>query len=51
MKLMALELDDRDMMVILFLLFCKRKIVSETIFWIAGTRNQVPDRAFPLKFL
>ena len=24
MKLMALELDDRDMMVILFLLFCKR---------------------------
>ena len=46
MKLMALELDDRDIMVIRFLLFCKREITFETVFWIAGTRNQVADRAF-----
>ena len=38
---MALELDDRDMMMIRFLSFCKRKIIFETIFWIAGTQNQV----------
>ena len=48
MKLMALELDDRDMMVIRFLLFCKREIIFDTNVWIAGTRNKVPDGA---KFL
>ena len=48
---MALELDDRDMMVIRFLLFCKSKIISETIFCIAEIRNQVLDKAFPWKFL
>ena len=32
MKLMALELDDRDMMVIRFLSFGKREIIFETIF-------------------
>ena len=50
-KLMTLELDDRDKMVICFLLFCKREIIFETIFWIAGTQNKVPDRVFPWKFL
>ena len=51
MKLMALELDDRDKLVIHFLLFCKREIIFQTIFWMAATRNQVPDRAFSWKFL
>ena len=46
-----LELDDRDKIVIRFLVFRKREIIFETIFWIAGTQNQVPDRAFPWKFL
>ena len=50
MKLMGLELDDKGMMKIRFLSFCKRDNL-ETIFWIAGTGNQVPDRAFPWKFL
>ena len=31
MKLMPLELGDGDMMVIRFLLFCKRGIIYETI--------------------
>ena len=43
MKLMALELDDRDKLVIHFLLFCEREIIFQTIFWMAATRNQVPD--------
>ena len=47
MKLTALELDDRDILVIRVLLFCKRKIIFETIFRTAGTRNQVPDIVFP----
>ena len=51
MKLMVLELDNRDVMVLRFLLFCGREIILETVFWIAVTRNQVPDRAFPWKFL
>ena len=42
---------DRDMTLIRFLLFCKREIIFETIFWIAGASNQVSDRAFPWKFL
>ena len=46
MKLMALELDDWDMVVIRFLLFCKREIIFDTILWIAGSRNQVRDGAF-----
>ena len=46
MKFMALELDYGNMMVIRFLLFCKREIIFETIFWISGTQNEVPDRAF-----
>ena len=50
-KLMTLELDDRDKMVIFFLLFCKREIIFETIFWIAGTQNEVPGRVFPWEFL
>ena len=37
MKLMALELDDRDKLVIHFLLFCKREIIFQTIFWMAAT--------------
>ena len=32
MKSMTLELDDRDVMVIGFLLFCEREIIFETIF-------------------
>ena len=48
---MHLELDDKDMMVIRYLLFYKRNIVFEIIFWIPGTRNQVPDRIFPWKLL
>ena len=51
MKVMALELDDRDMIVIRFLLFCKREIIFETIFWVVGTLKQVFDRAFRWKFL
>ena len=52
MKLiMALELDDRYAMVIRFLLFCKREMIFETTFWIAGARNHVPHRAFPCMFL
>ena len=47
MKLMALELDDRDTLVIRVLLFCKRKIIFKTISRTAGTRNQVPDRVLP----
>ena len=46
MKLMALELDGRDILVIRVLLFSKRKIIFETICQTAGTRNQVPDRVF-----
>ena len=46
MNLMAWQLGDRDKVVICFLLFCKREIIFETIFWIAGTQNQVPDRFF-----
>lgn len=45
MKLMALKLDDRYVMVIYFF------IILEIIFWIAVTQNQVIDRAFPRKFL
>ena len=48
---MALELDDRDIMLIRFLLFYKREIIFEAIFWIAADRNQVPDKNFPWKFL
>ena len=48
---MALELDYEDMMMIRFLLFRKREIIFKTIFWIAGTWNQVPDKAFPWKIL
>ena len=51
MSLMAWELDDRDKVVIRFVLFCKREIIFETIFWISGTQNQVPDRVFPWEFL
>ena len=40
MTFTALELDDKDMMVIR-LLFFKREIISETIFWIAVARNRV----------
>ena len=50
MNLMALELVDRDKVVIRFLIFCKKEIIFETIFWIAGTQNQVPNRVFPWKF-
>ena len=38
---MALELDNRNMMVIRFLLFCKWEKIFETIFLIVMTRNQV----------
>ena len=51
MKLMALELGDRDKVLIRFLVFCKREIIFETIFWIAEIQNQVLDRVFPCKFL
>ena len=40
MKLMAPELNDRDLMVILFLLFVK-EIIFESIFCNAETRNQL----------
>ena len=51
MSLTAWELDDRDKVVIRFVLFCKREIIFETIFWISGTKNQGPDKVFPWKFL
>ena len=51
MKLMALELNDKDIKVIFFLLFFKREIIFETIFWILVTQTQVLDRDFPWKFL
>ena len=38
---MAWVLEDRDKVVIHFLLFCKREIIFETIFWTARTQNQV----------
>ena len=38
---MAWVFEDRDNVVIHFLLFCKREIIFETIFWIARTQNQV----------
>ena len=50
MKPMSFELNDRDMMMIHFLLFCKRETIFETIFWIAVTLNHVLDSAFPWKF-
>ena len=46
MNLMAWQLDDRDKVVIRFLLFWKKEIIFEIIFWIAATQNQVPDRFF-----
>ena len=49
--LVAWELDDRDNVMICFSLFCKREKMFNTIFWIAGTQNQVPERVFPWKFL
>ena len=46
MKSMALELDDRDMMVILLLLFCKRdNFRNHLLDW--SDSKQVLDRAFP----
>ena len=51
MKFIISELDDRHVMVIRFLLFCKREIIFETIFWVVGTRKQVFDRPFRWKFL
>ena len=41
----------RDNVVICFSLFCKREIIFETTFYIAGTQNQVPAGILPLKFL
>ena len=40
---MVLELVDRDMMVIHFSWFCKRKVVFDAIFWTAAIRNHVLD--------
>ena len=51
---MVLELVERDLdvrfrirwmkeIVIRFLLTCKREIIFKIIFWIEGTRNQVPS--------
>ena len=48
---MTLELDDRDMMVIRFVLFINREIIFKTIFWIARTQNQVLYKAFLWKLL
>ena len=45
MKSIALEFYDRYMMVIRFLLFCKRDIIFLTIIWIAVSRNQVLGEA------
>ena len=39
-KSMTLELADRNMMMIRFLLLCKREMIFWTIFCIAGTQNQ-----------
>ena len=61
MELTVLELDDRDMMVICFLLICKRETILKSILWTAvirnhfldcldSTRNELRDRAFPWRF-
>ena len=41
MKLMALELDDRDMMVIHFLLFCKREITLKLFSGLQGLETKL----------
>ena len=46
MRSMGLELDDREVMVIRFLLFCKGEIIFQTIFWLAVIQSQVLDRVF-----
>ena len=48
MKSKVLELNESDMMVILFLLFCKRETIFESYSVTAVTQNQVFDRVFPL---
>ena len=50
MQSMVLESDNKDKMVISFLLFYKRDIISQTIFWIGEAPNQVLDRAFTWTF-
>ena len=40
MKLMALELDDRDKMVIRFFLFCKREITFEATSGLQGLETK-----------
>ena len=47
MKTIALEFDNRDMMVIYLVLFCRGEIIFEAIFWIAVFLKQVLDKAFP----
>ena len=48
---MTLELDEKDELMIRFLLFCKREIIFETISWIVLTRNQVLHYSFSLEAL
>ena len=48
MKSKVLELNESDMMVILFLLFCKRETIFESFFWMVVTQNQAFHRVFPL---
>ena len=48
---MALELDERYGDSFFIILQKRDTVIFKTISWIVGTRNQVPDRAFPLKFL
>ena len=50
MQSMTLELVDKEKMVIHFLLFYIKKIIFETIIWIAITQNLVLDR-FSLEVL
>ena len=47
MKTVALGLNGRDMLMIQVLLFCKREVIFETIFWIVVIKNQVLDKALP----
>ena len=47
MKTIALEFDNRDMMVIYLVLFCRGEMIFEAIFWIAVFLKQVLDKAFP----
>ena len=50
MKLMALELDNKDIMMIPSLLLCKRDDFKNQLLD-CRTQKQIPEEAFPWKFL